>query len=280
MPRRTLLIGCGYVGLPLARELLARGDMVDGWVHSPESAMVLEGEGFRRIITGSVGQREAWRLVDTRYDLVIHAASSGGGGLKTYKEVFVDGARFINECQPQARRILVSSTSVYGQTDGEIVTEDSQAAGGNGPSQVLLFAESEGLRNGAIVVRASGIYGPGRRVLFEKLRRGEAVIDGDGSRWLNQIHRDDLVAAILYLVDHGQKAEIYNATDDEPVRLRDYYTWCAEFLSRPLPPYGPVDPKRKRGLTSKRVSNAKLRGLGWVPKFPTFREGHTGIGRN
>jgi hypothetical protein len=55
--------------------------------------------------------------------------------------------------------------------------------------------------------------------------------------------------------------------------LRDYYAWCAEFLNRPLPPHGPVDPNRKRGLTSKRVSNTKLRATGWTPRYPSFREG-------
>ena len=71
----------------------------------------------------------------------------------------------------------------------------------------------------------------------------------------------------------GAPGEIYNASDDTPVMQRDYYAWCAEFLGQPIPPEGPVNPNRKRGLTNKRVSNAKLRTTGWAPKYPSFREG-------
>ena len=124
-----------------------------------------------------------------------------------------------------------------------------------------------------MVVRSSGIYGPGRGVLLEKLRRGEAVIEGDGLRWINQIHRDDLAGAVAQLMEVGEPGAIYNASDDEPVTYLDYYRWCSEFLGVPMPPFGPVNLQRKRGLTNKRVSNAKLRGTGWQPRFPSFREG-------
>ena len=175
--------------------------------------------------------------------------------------------------QPQARRLFVSSTSVYGQTDGEIVTEESPAEPATETGKILREAEKVALTAGAIVVRSAGIYGPGRGVLLEKLRRGEAVIEGDGSRWINQIHRDDLVAALMLLLERGEAGQIYNASDDAPVGQRDFYAWCGEFLRKPMPPSGPVDRERKRGLTNKRVSNAKLRALGWAPKFPSFREG-------
>ncbi len=135
------------------------------------------------------------------------------------------------------------------------------------------MAESVETGGDATVVRSCGIYGQGRGVLFEKFRRGEAVIEGDGLRWINQIHQRDLVIALTYLIDAGVPGEIYNVTDDTPVTYNDYYTWCAEFLCKPIPPNGPINPQRKRGMTNKRVSNAKLRGRGWTPLYPSFREG-------
>ena len=57
---------------------------------------------------------------------------------------------------------------------------------------------------------------------------------------------------------------------------RDIYTWLAAHFSRPLPPTGPSDPNRKRGVTRKRVSNARLRALGWIPRYPSFRDAITG----
>jgi nucleoside-diphosphate-sugar epimerase len=153
------------------------------------------------------------------------------------------------------------------------VTEESSAEPVAATSRILREAEREALASGATVVRSSGIYGPGRSVPFEKFRRGEAVIEGDGLRWMNQIHQRDLVAAVAHLIEAGAPGQVYNATDNTPVTQRDFYAWCAGFLQQPMPPTGPVDFVRKRGLTSKRVSNAKLRATGWEPIYPSFREG-------
>jgi len=66
--------------------------------------------------------------------------------------------------------------------------------------KILSMAELDALLSGATVVRSSGIYGPKRGVLFDKFRRGEAVIEGDGSHWMNLIHQRDLVAALVHLI--------------------------------------------------------------------------------
>jgi nucleoside-diphosphate-sugar epimerase len=273
MPARTLIIGCGYIGLPLALRLQQKGHEVTGWVHSAASAAGLAGHPFQRIITGSVADAEVWNTVDQPFDFVVHCASSGGGGEEAYQEVFVEGATLMGTRQPDARRLLVSSTSVYGQTDGEVVTEASLTEPCTATGKLLRQAETTSHALGTTVVRSSGIYGPGRGVLFDKFRRGEAVIEGDGTRWTNQIHQHDLVAALEHLIKCGAPGEVYNASDDTPVTYLDYYAWCAEFLHRPMPPFGPVKTQRKRGLTNKRVSNAKLRGTGWTPLYPSFREG-------
>lgn len=273
MARSTLIIGCGYVGLPLAQRLQEQGHEVSGWVHSAASAEALAGQGLRRIIVGNVGDLDPWDTAGKNYDLVIHCASSGGGGPDAYEEVFLKGTLMMNLRHARARRLLVSSTSVYGQVLGEIVTEESEVEPITLTSAILHEAEKMALGAGTTVVRSSGIYGPGRGVLFEKFRRGEAVIEGDGLRWINQIHRDDLVAALAHLIEKGEPGQIYNATDDTPVTYLDYYNWCAEFLGKPMPPHGPVNENRKRGLTNKRVSNAKLRGTGWAPRYSSFQEG-------
>jgi nucleoside-diphosphate-sugar epimerase len=269
----TLLIGCGYIGLPLALELQKQGHRISAWVHSEKSAAALADHSFARIITGSIADVDLWAALSENYNLVIHCASSGRGGEPAYEEVFLQGALRMNAHQPQARKLFVSSTSVYGQTQGEIVTEESPAEPATATGKILRAAEKVALAGSATVVRSTGIYGPNRGVLFEKLRRGEAVIEGDGLRWINQIHQRDLVAALAHLIGAGAPGEIYNATDDTPVTYLDYYAWCSEFLVQPMPPHGPVNTQRKRGLTNKRVSNAKLRATGWTPLYPSFREG-------
>jgi nucleoside-diphosphate-sugar epimerase len=273
VPRDILIIGCGYVGLPLALQLQARGEKIAGWVRSEASAVELRAQGIEEIVTGSVADEKCWNGLGRKFDAVVHCASSGGGKAEVYREVFLEGVRFINRHQPQAKRLLVSSTSVYGQTSGERVDEQSVAEPAAETSRVLREAEIEAVAGGIIVLRSAGIYGPGRAALFEKLRRGEAVIEGDGMRWVNQIHQLDLVAAIIHLLEVGTSGAIYNAADDEPVSLRDYYSWCSQALHLPMPPSGPANPQRKRGLTNKRVDNHKLRATGWAPRYSTFRDG-------
>jgi nucleoside-diphosphate-sugar epimerase len=270
---RTLIIGCGYIGLPLAISLQQKGHEVTGWVHSAASAAALAEYSFHRIITGNIAASEVWDSLGEDYDLVIHCASSGRGGESAYEQVFLKGMLLLNAYQARARRIFVSSTSVYRQLDGEVVTEESPAEPDTATGRILRVTEKVAVESGATVVRSSGIYGPNRAYLFEKLRRGEAVIEGDGLRWMNQIHQRDLAGALEHLTVAGALGEIYNATDDTPVTQLEYYTWCSEFLSVPMPPHGPVDLLRKRGITNKRVSNAKLRAAGWEPVYPSFREG-------
>jgi len=270
---KSLIIGCGYTGLPLAMMLQTRGSEVHVWVRSQESADKLSGFDFARIIAGNVADAAAWSAVTENFDVIVHCASSGRGGEAAYAEVFREGMRRVAEHQPAARKLFVSSTSVYAQTSGEIVTEESPAEPFTATGKILREAENIALKARAVVARSSGIYGPNRAMLWEKFKRGEAVIEGDGSRWINQIHQLDLVLALAWLAETGEGGEIYNVADDTPVMQRDYYAWCAEFLHQPLPPFAPVNTERKRGLTNKRVSNAKLRATGWAPIYPSFREG-------
>src|SRR5678815_5513057 len=109
--------------------------------------------------------------------------------------------------------LYTSSTSVYGQTDGSLVDETSATEPKSETSKVLVDTEKL-LRNcPAITLRLAGIYGPERGYLFQQFLRGEATITGEGSRYLNMIHRDDVVRAIVGALAHGKPGEIYNVTD-------------------------------------------------------------------
>jgi nucleoside-diphosphate-sugar epimerase len=109
---------------------------------------------------------------------------------------------------------------------------------------------------------------------LSKFLAGTAVIDRDHDRFVNQVHRDDIASALLLLLNQSdQKAEIYNVVDDEPILQSECYRWLAQTLNRPMPPIGNSPQPRKRGESNKRVSNAKLRRLGWAPQYPTFADG-------
>jgi len=99
------------------------------------------------------------------------------------------------------------------------------------------------------------------------------MIDPENDRFVNQVHRDDIAAALFLLVTRkAEGAQIYNVVDDQPILQSECYRWLAQRLNRPLPPIGRSTQKRKRGDSNKRVSNAKLRRSGWTPQYPTFAE--------
>ena len=129
----------------------------------------------------------------------------------------------------------------------------------------------------AVILRVAGIYGPERGHLFQQYLRGEARLSGDGSRLINMIQRDDVVAAILAGLERGRTGEIYNSADDEPVTQREFFLWLSDQLHMPMPPPASEveQAPRKRGLTQKRVSNQKLRReLRCELTHPTFRQGY------
>lgn len=141
--------------------------------------------------------------------------------------------------------------------------------------ELLLRAVAES-KFPAVILRVAGIYGPDRGHGFKQFLSGEAQLEGDGSRMLNMIQRDDVIGSVIAALKSGRAGEIYNAVDDEPVSQLHFFRWLAEALDKPLPPSGPVDTDRKRGVTNKKISNRKLKmELGYQFKYPTFRQGYT-----
>jgi nucleoside-diphosphate-sugar epimerase len=271
--KKIVILGCGFVGARAARLFAGAGWQVIGVTHSAASAARLAGEPFRVLpcdITSAACLTSAQELQSS--DALISAVSSGRGGEEAYREVYLRGLQNAIDCLAPARVLFVGSTSVYAQNDGSQVTEESRAEPLTPTGAILRQAEEVALGHGGQVARLAGIYGPGRSVLLRKFIEGTAVIEGDGLRHINQIHADDAACALFHLIARELPAGIYNVADDCPVTQLACYEWLAASLGRPLPPRGPIETNRKRGVTDKRVSNAKLRSLGWSLMYPSFRE--------
>jgi nucleoside-diphosphate-sugar epimerase len=262
---KLLLIGHGYLGQAVAR-VFREG----GWEVMPVS--LTGGEGT---ISCDVGDSAAVKSLPAA-DFIVHCAASGRGGVEAYQRVFVDGCRNLTEGFPGVPLLFTSSTSVYSQTDGSIVTEDCPATPDRETGLRLLEAENITLAAGGVVARLAGIYGPGRSVILKKFLSGEAVIEEDGRRFLNQIHRDDAARAIFHLATY-RASGVFNVSDSTPLTQLACHQALSVMFSRPLPPSGPRDLTRKRGWTHKQVSNAKLRATGWRPEFPSFLDAAAGI---
>ncbi len=271
MPR-ILIAGCGYVGQAAADLFHATGWAVEGWTRSATSAAGLAAKPYP--VRGvDLTQRAQVAECTGLFDAVIHCASSRGGDAEIYRQVYLDGARNLLETFPGSKLLFTSSTSVYAQRDGSWLTEESETKPMRETSRILLEAERLVLDRGGIVARLAGIYGQGRSALLNKFLSGAAIIDPENDRFVNQVHRDDIAAALFLLVNQeATGAQIYNVVDDQPILQSECYRWLAHKLNRPLPPIGKAKQQSKRGDSNKRVSNAKLRELGWTPRYPTFAD--------
>jgi nucleoside-diphosphate-sugar epimerase len=268
---RILIAGCGYVGAATADLFHRAGWEVEGWMHSAASAAELAAKPYPVRAVDICGSEVAGD-----FEVVIHCASSGGGGAEAYQRIYLEGARNLLQKLRPHRLIFTSSTSVYAQTTGEWVDEESAAEPALETGRILRAAEELVRQSGGTIARLAGIYGPGRSALLRKFLADEAGLDGDGSRYLNHIHRDDVAAALFLFAGLPNEGMVVNVADDEPITQRAAYEWLAERLARPLPPRADRPEKRKRGASNKRVRNAKLRSLGWKPLFPNFASGMEG----
>jgi nucleoside-diphosphate-sugar epimerase len=282
---RCLIVGCGYVGLPLGAELVRQGHEVFGLRRGASAKNELKAAGIRPLVA-DITQPESLVNLPRDFDWVVNCVASGGGSADDYRKMYLEGNHnliaWLADSPPEIF-VYTSSTSVYGQNDGSVVTENSPVEPEADTAKVLVEAEKSLLaavadrKVPAVILRVAGIYGPGRSHWFRQFLKGEVRIEGDGSRWLNMIHCDDVVGCVIAALERGQPGEIYNAADNEPVTQSEFFEWLAVELKRPLPPRIPADAdiRRKRGATNKRVSNAKLRTeLKYKFRFPDFRRGY------
>ncbi len=275
MSERVLIAGAGFVGERLAEILGEAGWGVTALVRHEESAVDMRGRQDFEVLAADLADLENLRGAlgeHRRFDAVVHCASSGRGGAEKYRAVFLGGVKNLRRLFPEAYLVFTSSTSVYGQRDGSVVTEDSVTEPDRETGRILLEAERVVCDAGGAVARLAGLYGPRRSVILRKFLSGDARIEDGGTRHLNQIHRDDAAAALARILREQPRGEIFNVADDEPMMQADCYRRLAEFYERPLPPPGHADPNRKRGITDKQVSNHKIRALGWAPRYRNFLE--------
>jgi nucleoside-diphosphate-sugar epimerase len=284
---RVLIVGCGYVGLPLGAELVRQGHEVSGLRRSATADHALAAAGIRSL-HADITQPATLANLPGDFDWVVNCVASGGGGVAEYRQLYLQGTRNLIEALTAGsantpRFVYTSSTGVYGQNDGALVDETSPTEPASETAQVLVETEQvllQAVREKnfpAMILRAAGIYGPERGYLLKQFLRGAARLEGAGARILNMIHRDDLIRAIIAALARGRPGEIYNAVDDEPVSQLEFFRWLAATLAKPLPPTGAEDlaAPRKRGLTNKRIANQKLKAeLDFTFTFPDYRSGY------
>lgn len=277
---RILVAGCGFVGAALARRLASENHEVWGLRRSPK-----ELPPGVRPLAADLCQPESLRNLPPELDFVFYTASADSSAAEAYRSAYVTGLKNLlnalrEQGQSPCRLFFTSSTSVYGQSAGEWVDENSPTEPDHHTGRIMLEAEEALLSSPfpATVVRLGGIYGPGRRRLIERVRRGEAGIAEGPPRYVNRTHRDDCAGALTHLMNLDNPEPIYLAVDDEPAEQGEVVHWLADRLGVPPPRAAPdTEAPSRRSGSNKRCKNARIKASGYRLIYPSFREGYAEI---
>ena len=279
---RYFVFGCGYLGLRVARQWLTAGQAVGALTRSHGRAEKLRDMGLLPTI-GDVTDLTTLSTLPIA-EQIVYAVGYDRQSSASRREVVVQGIENVLHALPDGcqRLLFVSTTGVYGQTAGEWVDETSVTTPDSESGRLAVEAEhrcqelcrARGLE--LIVLRMSGLYGPGRLLRrVEQLQAGEAI-SGDGSAWLNLVHVNDAALAVRTAaarpISRGQQ-QVWLMSDDLPVSRQTYYGELARQTNAPPPVFDALADSRIHGL-GKRCRNAAIKAeLNLHLQFPSYREG-------
>ena len=283
--RRIAFVGCGSLGGDAAARMARAGADVHGLRRSP--ARVPEG------VTGVAADVRSdaplpLPLEGGGLDAVVVALTPGDRTPEAYRATYVGGVGKTLDAARAAGAaplvVFVSSTGVYGQSRGEVVTEESPAEPARETARALREAERllESADLPTITLRLGGIYGPGRERLVESVRSGRATLPRGVTEWTNRIHRTDAARAIVFAVERGLGAraagsapdhEVFDVVDAAPSPRAEVLTHIASELG--VAPPAVVEPAADAPPeTGKRVTGDRLRAAGFELTVPTYRDGY------
>jgi len=260
--RRLLIAGCGDLGNRLAARLT-------GWqVHGLRRNVSKLAPGIVPV-SADLSQPSSLRAVADQWDAVIYTATPGERTPEGYRQAYVTGMQQLLSRVRAGRLIMVSSTAVFGQDDGAWVNEASSTRPERFNGEILLEAERVAADAEGIVIRFSGIYGPGRDYLVRTVRNGPVECRREPPVWTNRIHSEDCAAALAHLLELDQPADLYLASDVRPATRWDVLQWLAERLGAP----GPMEVENDDGQ-GKRIDANRLFESGFTLQYPDYRAGY------
>ena len=271
---KKLIIGCGYLGKRVARHWLENGDDVYALTRSQETAEQFHQQGIHPII-GDVMQRETLSF-PADFTTCLYAIGLDRSAGFSQREVYVGGLSNVLKAETfqPTRLIYISSTSVYGQTDGGLINEESPTEPVRDNGVVCLDAETlvrDQIKLPWNILRLSGIYGPGRLLARKEKLAAREPMRGNPDGYLNLIHVDDAAQAVLKCEANVDAVnELFLISDNRPVLRREYYSLLAEHFGTPEPLFDDADADN----LAKQCDNRKARKmLGFAPKYGSIEEG-------
>ena len=273
-------MGCGYLGTRLASYWQRRGETVWASTRSEKRAEEFRRLGLKPIVL-DVTSPNLPSLPDV--DTVVFAVGFDRSTSQSIHKVYVEGLRNVLQACPASvkRFIYVSSTGVFGHTQGECVDENTPCQPSREGGKACLAAEKlisswPGIKDKAIILRLAGIYGPERLPLLKKLQTCQPLaVAAEGS--LNLVHVDDIVRIVDTCAAKISPPNLFCVADGNPVQRATFYECLAELVDCPAPTFSapePGSPRAERARGSKKVRNDRLLShLNYEFLYPSYREG-------
>lgn len=275
---KLLIIGCGDIGHRLAERLSQEHYQITGLRRQPPAS----SPRLRYLAADAADPAALTRALTERFDVVVVTLTPSQRTDEGYHHAYVLSCENLvralgRQAQPPRLVIFVSSTSVYGQTGGEWVDEESPTEPQRATARRLLEAERVIADSdfAHCIVRFSGIYGPGRNRLVEQVRQGRATLS---DRYTNRIHADDCAGVLAHLIERQRLGEpidtLYVASDDEPVPMAEVVNWLAMHLRVDWARFAP---DARAATDNKRCANQRLRASGYDFRYPDYRAGYSAL---
>jgi len=287
---KLLLIGCGDIGIRLAKHLELSNINSSGLRRNTAALPA----NIIPIACDLNNPAQVQSELKTEFDYVVITLTPSARNEAGYQQAYVGQVDTIinslTKLSKQPKQILfVSRTSVYAQNNGEWVDEHSPTEPQDYNGRYIKQAEQAFINSelNCSIVRFSGIYGPGRERLMNKVLAKDWDLN-DG-HYTNRIHADDCAAVLAFLLQQSQSRTllpIYLASDNEPAPMKEVCAWLAQQLHCDLPvncdlPESPKDlPANKKAPRNKRCSNKLLCELGFEFEYSSYREGYGAIINN
>jgi nucleoside-diphosphate-sugar epimerase len=278
---KILIIGCGSMGYQLAKTLADAGHDVTGLKRNPPQAAT---ENFK-FIRADITSPTDLQALDSDFEHVFFIVSADGRNDSSYHDVYETGLNNLlnqfTKSHCQAGWIFVSSTSVYGQTQGEWVDENSITLPSKSTSLKIVAAEQKLMAHNLanVVVRFSGIYGAGREYLLRSAQQSP-LIQQSPPYYTNRIHQHDCVNVLVFLLAQrlaGIRLEqCYLASDNNPAPLWEVMSWMTGQLNC-TPPTAKITAPDHASDMNKRCRNDRLTKLGYQFIYADYTAGYSAL---
>jgi nucleoside-diphosphate-sugar epimerase len=269
----ALLLACGKLSQRVGTDLLRQGYRVIAVRRNPPQNSELEW------ISADLTDASAIAALPEAVELLIYTPSPSRQQPDSYQLMYAQLAtQLVQRYQRSThlrRALLISSTRVYEERGGEWVDENTPVQAASSQSQSVIDAEKiwlTGFPEQGCVLRLAGIYGPGREWQIRRLLAQQPIQFAPPS-YTNRIHEQDAANLMTFLLRQPSLPyDLYLGVDDDPVAEGELFRWLADKFKTHVPPA-----LTGASQQNKRCSNARIKSLGFLFDYPSFREGYSAI---